>query len=323
MILLLTHSQDYFTIDRVMEHLAAIGAEHVRLDTDLLPFFQPISGSFSSGCSGGLTVEFDNGPVYFEPDKVTAVWARRLWPGGLPPGFPPQAAAGSLPAAGTAVLDLLSLYSQAHWINGLEQGRRAESKVLQLHLASRLGLRLPDTLISNNPREVEAFFHHHGGDIVTKLLVPTAVSMQADPAFAYTCRVQAEHLANLEQVRAQPQIFQPFLPKRKEYRAVCVGGRFLVGALAVPEDGPLSVDWRQAGADDDLVWERAMLPENVQHKLLAMMAELGLEFGVFDLIDTGEGEPYFLEVNQAGEWGMLERDLELPVAEAIARELAR
>ena len=33
-------------------------------------------------------------------------------------------------------------------------------------------------------------------------------------------------------------------------------------------------------------------------------------------------EPYFLEVNQAGEWGWLERDLGLPIAECIARALA-
>ncbi len=321
MIILLTHSQDHFTIDRVMEHLTRLGAEHLRLNTDLLPFFQPMVGRFGNEQPTEIEIEFENGPLGLQTTDVTAVWNRRLWPGSFPPDFPPELAAQCAAACQTAASDLLSLFTEARWINGLHQGRRAESKILQLHLASRLGLRLPDTLISNNPREIEEFYHHHQGRIITKMLVPTTVSMQAHPDFAYTTLVEEDHLKFLGQVRAQPQIFQPFLPKIREYRAVCVGGRFLVGGLDIPVEGPLAVDWRQATEDDDLPWLPAELPPQVQAKLTALMAQLDLRFGVFDLIDTGEGEPYFLEVNQAGEWGMLERDLDLPISEAIAQEL--
>ena len=51
------------------------------------------------------------------------------------------------------------------------------------------------------------------------------------------------------------------------------------------------------------------------------MSELGLVFGVVDLICTPGGEHVFLEVNPAGEWGMLQRDLGLPISEAIADAL--
>jgi hypothetical protein len=39
------------------------------------------------------------------------------------------------------------------------------------------------------------------------------------------------------------------------------------------------------------------------------------------LICTPAGEHVFLEVNPSGEWGMLERDLGLPIADAIAGAL--
>jgi glutathione synthase/RimK-type ligase-like ATP-grasp enzyme len=55
--------------------------------------------------------------------------------------------------------------------------------------------------------------------------------------------------------------------------------------------------------------------------LRALMTELGLVFGAIDLICTPAGEYVFLEVNPGGEWGMLERDLRLPIADAIARAL--
>ena len=47
----------------------------------------------------------------------------------------------------------------------------------------------------------------------------------------------------------------------------------------------------------------------------------GLAFGAIDLIRTPEGGHVFLEVNPAGEWGMLEKELDYPIAEAIAGAL--
>lgn len=322
MILLLTHSQDSYTIDRVMEHLRRRGLEHLRLHTDFLPFFQPLTMHFSGGQADAVKLEFDNGPWEFSPGDVRAVWNRRLWPAAFPADFPPEFAARCAPAAQTAVLDLLELCREARWLNPLRAAQKAESKVAQLSCAARRDLRFPPTLISNNPREIEAFFHLHDGRVITKLLLPQAVSMEGHPDFAYTCLVQPEHLQQLEHARAQPQIFQPFLSKVREYRAVGVGQRFFVGALEVPPDGPLAVDWRQARPEDGLCWQKATLSAATQEKLWGMMAEFGLPFAVFDLVDTGEGEPFFLEMNPAGEWGMLERDLGLPISEAIAEWLA-
>jgi glutathione synthase/RimK-type ligase-like ATP-grasp enzyme len=51
------------------------------------------------------------------------------------------------------------------------------------------------------------------------------------------------------------------------------------------------------------------------------MAELGLVYGAIDLILTPDGEYVFLEVNPSGEWGMLERDLNYPISDAIAHAL--
>jgi len=54
-----------------------------------------------------------------------------------------------------------------------------------------------------------------------------------------------------------------------------------------------------------------------------LMTGLGLVFGALDFIVTPEGEQVFLEVNPSGEWGMLEKFADLPIAAAIAAALAR
>jgi hypothetical protein len=38
---------------------------------------------------------------------------------------------------------------------------------------------------------------------------------------------------------------------------------------------------------------------------------------------TPEGRHIFLEVNPQGEWGMIQRDLQLPIAETIAEKLIK
>ena len=51
------------------------------------------------------------------------------------------------------------------------------------------------------------------------------------------------------------------------------------------------------------------------------MTRLGLVYGALDFIVDPDGCHIFLEINQAGEWGWLQRDLGLPIAEAIATAL--
>ena len=51
------------------------------------------------------------------------------------------------------------------------------------------------------------------------------------------------------------------------------------------------------------------------------MEHLQLSFGAIDLIVQPDGQYVFLEVNPVGEWGMLEKDLDLPISRAIARGL--
>jgi len=53
------------------------------------------------------------------------------------------------------------------------------------------------------------------------------------------------------------------------------------------------------------------------------MRARGLGCGAIDLVRARDGSHPFLEVHPVGEWGMLERDLGLPIADAVAEELCR
>jgi hypothetical protein len=115
-------------------------------------------------------------------------------------------------------------------------------------------------------------------------------------------------------------VFQELIPKARELRVAWVAGEAFAGALDASGTSRGQTDWRRA-APEECRWQRGELPAEVSNGLRLLMSELGLAFGAIDLICTPAGEHVFLEVNPAGEWGMLERDLGLPIAEAIAGTL--
>jgi glutathione synthase/RimK-type ligase-like ATP-grasp enzyme len=221
----------------------------------------------------------------------------------------------------TAALDcFLDSLHEARWVNELECERAAENKQRQLRLAARAGLRVPRTLVTNDPGAARQFFAETEGQTVAKLLRPLTVSMDAAQPFIYTNRVREEDLAGAEALRHSPMVFQELIPKACELRVAWVAGQAFAGALDASGTSRGHTDWRRA-APGDCRWQQVQLPVEVSSGLQTLMSELGLLFGAVDLICTPSGEHVFLEVNPSGEWGMLERDLGLPISEAIAEAL--
>ncbi|BDI19823.1 hypothetical protein ANSO36C_56250 [Nostoc cf. commune SO-36] len=68
-------------------------------------------------------------------------------------------------------------------------------------------------------------------------------------------------------------------------------------------------------------WQHHQLTDEIIRCLKAFMGKFGLLFGALDFIVTPSGEYVFLEINPLGEWGMLEKNLDLPIASAIADAL--
>jgi len=144
--------------------------------------------------------------------------------------------------------------------------------------------------------------------------------MERQRFFVRTSLVRDEDLEHLDGLRHAPMLFQPLVAKQVELRITWVGGRTFAGAIDASRSERGRVDWRLA-SPDEVRWERADVPDEIAARLGALMRSLGLRYGAADLIRTPEGRHVFLEVNPGGELGMLERDLGLPIADAIAEAL--
>ena len=206
------------------------------------------------------------------------------------------------------------------WIDDLQRISVAENKLRQLRVATEVGLRIPQTLVTNDPQQAREFFQELEGKMVAKLLTPLSYSMDASSFFVYTNAVSERDLQEAELLRYSPMVFQEEIPKRRELRVTFVAGKLFVGALDASGYAATTMDWRRA-KPEKCPWEEEEVPAEVADRLQQLMAEFGLLFGAIDLIETPDGEYVFLEVNPTGEWGMLERDLNYPISEAIASAL--
>jgi MvdC family ATP-grasp ribosomal peptide maturase len=317
-ILLITHSGDFFTIDRVAEALSKKGAQPFRLDTDKFPLEVQLTAQFDNSKSYH-TLEYDNHSISTE--QVQAVWMRRIWEPKLSAELDPKYQQACVRESTATLNGFWDSLRDARWVDDLERINYANNKLRQLRVASEVGFDIPKTLITNKAEAAREFFHQVNGKMVSKLLTALSRSMEATSSFfLYTSTVKEEDLLDAESLRYCPMVFQEQIPKHLELRVVYVNGKVFVGALDASVYAESKADWRKPGIEV-LEWGHHELPDELVRRLQAFMGKFGLLFGAFDFILTPSGEYVFLEINITGEWGMLERDLDLPISSAIADAL--
>jgi MvdC family ATP-grasp ribosomal peptide maturase len=314
-VLLITHSGDFFTVDRVAQALSKRGIQTFRLDTDKFPQTVQLQASFQKLGNHHKLVYGENS---INSQQVKAVWMRRIWHPELSE-LSPQFQGACIRESLATLEGFWDSLKGACWVDDLQRIRAGENKLYQLRVAQEVGLIIPQTLVTNNAHDAREFFHHVKGKMITKLLTPLSTSMEGSSFFLYTTKVKEEDLLEADSLRYCPMVFQEEIPKLRELRVVYVDGNLFVGALDASVYAS-TIDWRNANVDT-CVWEHHELPKEIALSLKAFMAKLELVFGAFDLIQTPSGEYVFLEVNPTGEWGMLERDLGHPISDAIAQAL--
>ena len=316
-VLLLTHTGDFYTIDLVSQALARRGVRPIRFNTDLFPSSIKLAARAGDERAAQL---FTEAGEEISAAEVRAVWARKLWSPRMASDLDERYRSMCVAESIAALEGFLDALHDARWVNDLQHQRAAENKQRQLRLAARAGLRVPRTLVTNDPAAARQFFEETEGQTVAKLLRPLTVSMDGDEPFVYTSRVRDEDLSGAETLRHSPMVFQELIQKACELRVAWVAGETFAGALDASGTSRGQTDWRRV-APEECRWQKAQVPTEVASGLNTLMTELGLVFGAVDLICTPSGEYVFLEVNPGGEWGMLERDLGLPISEAIAEAL--
>lgn len=220
--------------------------------------------------------------------------------------FAASQAKGALPGVLGSLPDVL-------WVNRPERNADC-TKPAQLAAAAEAGLRVPETLITNDPGAVAPFAAKCGGRIVTKVFGSIVHTEDGKRGQLYTRRVPPEQFGD-PRIGLTAHLFQrEITDKAFEVRVTAVAGQLFPVAVHAPE-GPASLDWRRDSSI--LAYTPAELPSDVAHGIRAMLRGLGLVYAALDLIVDTTGTHYLIDVNPGGQWAWI--DL---TREAITHALA-
>jgi MvdD family ATP-grasp ribosomal peptide maturase len=317
-VLIITHSQDNESIPLVIQAIEAQGKKAFRFDTDRFPTEMQLDIYYGSTKRVILSVDDQS----LDLNEVSAVWYRRIAIGSkIPNSMDRQLREASLKESRVSIEGMIASIRGFH-LDPLPNIRRAENKQLQLQIARDIGLDTPRTLTTNNPVAVKQFAQECQQGMITKMLSSFAIyDEQGREKVVFTNPISSEDLDNLDGLRFCPMTFQEKIPKALELRTIIVGKRVLTAAVDSQALDKARYDWRKQGIALLNAWESYTLPEDVEEKLLKLMAEFGLNYGALDIILTPDGRHVFLEVNPVGEFFWLERCPGLPISQAIAEVL--
>lgn len=312
MILCITHSGDYYNVDLFSAYLKSKNIPFFRLNSDHINHLQKISigrDSFELTDEQGNTVSSSD---------IKGVWNRKAWTITVPENMDEDYQRIFINEYNCLRYNLITSLEHLPWINPYEAEKKIDgNKIYQLRTARKNQLRVPETLFSNDAEKITSFFYRHcNGKAVAKLHGVMSKSMAGEHMLS-TMIIEEGSLESIEDIAYCPMIFQPYIEKSYELRIVYVDGVFFTGKINNSENA----DWRIAHSNYS--WSAYELPEHICLNLTAMMQEMGLCLGAIDMIRGKDGNYYFLEVNPQGEWGMLQKELNFPIAETIADYLIK
>ena len=246
------------------------------------------------------------GETTFEADKVEAVWYRR--PRSI--RLPAQVHESDREYAYNECTELYRSFvfapADAFWVNPIASQNLSNNKVLQLRVARRIGLVVPDTLVSNVPSEVREFVGA-GQRVIYKPLRGASWLVDGEVHGTYTTPVTAADLPSDGLLQACPGIYQALVRKSYEVRAQFFGGTCMAIKIDSNQMEYGEYDWRRHQTTSDPNAEPVTLPDNIETLCLRMMRELKIVSGAFDFIVDDSGYWVFLEVNPVGQFAFLER----------------
>lgn len=194
-------------------------------------------------------------------------------------------------------------------INRANGAMSNHSKPVQALLIREAGLRIPPTLVTNDPARAAAFIDEAGGDVIYKSISGVrSIARRPGP----------QQLQRLHLLRYAPAQFQKFIPG-DNVRVHTVGDRLFVTEIRTE-----AVDYRYAARDGlTIEMSETTLPPRVERACFDLTHRLGLIMAGIDLKRTPEGEYYCFEINPAPGFLYYEQHSGQPISDGVVDALTR
>lgn len=193
-------------------------------------------------------------------------------------------------------------------------------KFSELNTALKAGLRIPDTIVTNNPQEALNFYRQHNGRVISKRYYKSKLPYK-NVEFAYgTSPVSLRDIGFIHHIQNSPTLFQQYVPKLKELRVTVIGEQTITAEIDSQKAHHTRHDWRNYDRYRT-PYSLHQLPFDIHTKLTTLVKMRGLCYGTCDMVITPEGDYVFLEINPAGQFAWIENTIGIDITGLICDEL--
>lgn len=190
------------------------------------------------------------------------------------------------------------------------------NKIYQLKVASEIGFKLPETLISNDKAALDKFLVEHNNCIIKSL--NTQILFARKFLYFATNKISSKNLSQYPDMLSYPVLLQENVYKKNEFRITLVGNRIF--ACEMDTTNVREVDIR--GEDYKTIPHKIVeLPDDFKDKIFAYARHFNLNYGAFDFIQNDKDELVFLELNQNGQYYWIEEMTGAPLTRSIGELL--
>ena len=311
-IVIVTNDCD-FHADHIIENLRSRGVEPIRIHPGSFPLGGTASfNTFSQDSEGWMST--DDSVVKF--GDIKSVWYRRPQPPEFPSTWSPQEkrfARSETVHVTNGIFEALDCF----WMSRPSRLQLAENKLVQLRQAIKLGVKVPKTLVTTKPEDLNDFFKLCKGKVIYKTLSGAALGVTRDftsatsqiedeTRYTKTTLLDASHLVDHgQEISHAPCLFQEYVEKAYELRVTIIGDSIFPVKIDSQSQEETKIDWRHY--DVPMRLSMTSLPNEIAAFCRRFVADAGLTFSTMDFVVTPQNDFVFLENNPNGQWLWVEK----------------
>jgi glutathione synthase/RimK-type ligase-like ATP-grasp enzyme len=213
---------------------------------------------------------------------------------------------------------MYKILKHSYWISPIYAIREAENKIYQLELAKSIGLKIPNSIITNYLPHASDFYDRNGGNCIIKPIKSGLVIDEENPKVIFTSYLNKRPDSKV-QVESSPNFLQSHIKKLYDVRVIVIGEKVFATLIHSQENHETQFDWRKG--ENILKHSKFELPNNISQKCISLVKLLNLRFGAIDFIIDTNNDLIFLEINPNGQWAWIEKQTGYPIANEIVNLL--
>lgn len=212
---------------------------------------------------------------------------------------------------------------EAFWIP--EANSVIVNKLSVLTQASKIGLDVPDYIVTNSKKILKEFYYKNNKKIITKA-IGNFTKAHAKNNFIinpiYTKEVNDLMIDSVSE-SFPPSLFQKAIDKKYEFRILYFNKKCFPTLILSQENKLTEIDSRLHDEDFQARLAPVNIEQSLENKIIELMEALNLNIGCLDFLYSTDNKYYFLEVNPVGQFGGYSERSLLNFEKEIVKELIR